>query len=135
MRPICDGQAMNLKEDAQVKMNNPEVMTVALTASMYFTGNYETSREFLMEHQYISNMFFWLRVYENSKQVATLNPQKCTKDSWMDSQFLSSGTFFAIRPIVKDLVPRAFRIATSIVQHVATREPIPYLRIRFPVLT
>lgn len=55
---LCDDllKAMNVKDDAQVKMSNAEVMTVALTASMYFAGNYENSREFLMEHQYIPDM-------------------------------------------------------------------------------
>lgn len=55
---ICEDllKALCIKEDPQVKMNNAEVMTVALTASMYFAGNYERSREFLAEHGYIPSM-------------------------------------------------------------------------------
>jgi hypothetical protein len=37
-------------------MSNAEVMTVALSASLFFSGNYEKSREFLSEHGYIHNM-------------------------------------------------------------------------------
>jgi len=48
--------AMDIKEDPQVKMNNAEVMTVALSASLFFSGNYEKSREFLYEHGYIRDM-------------------------------------------------------------------------------
>jgi hypothetical protein len=49
-------EAMDIKEDPQVKMNNAELMTVALSASLFFSGNYEKSREFLSEHGYIRNM-------------------------------------------------------------------------------
>jgi hypothetical protein len=55
---LCDElhKAMGIHEDPQVKMNNAEVMTTALTASLFFSGNYEKSREFLSEHGYIANM-------------------------------------------------------------------------------
>jgi len=55
---LCDElhKAMGIHEDPQVKMNNAEVMTTALTASLFFSGNYEKSREFLSEHDYIANM-------------------------------------------------------------------------------
>jgi len=49
-------KAMGIRDDPQVKMNNAEVMTVALSASLFFSGNYERSREFLSEHGYIHNM-------------------------------------------------------------------------------
>jgi hypothetical protein len=49
-------KAMGIHEDPQVKMNNAEVMTTALTASLFFSGNYEKSRIFLSEHGYIANM-------------------------------------------------------------------------------
>jgi len=55
---LCDEllKAMDIQEDPQVKMNNAEVMTVALSASLFFSGNYEKSREFLSEHGYIRDM-------------------------------------------------------------------------------
>ena len=55
---LCDElhKAMGIHEDPQVKMNNAEVMTTALTASLFFSGNYERSRVFLSEHGYIANM-------------------------------------------------------------------------------
>lgn len=55
---LCDNllKAMGIQEDPQVRMNNAEVMTVALCASLFFSGNYEKSREFLSEHGYIRNM-------------------------------------------------------------------------------
>ena len=55
---LCDDllKAMDIQEDPQVRMNNAEVMTVALSASLFFSGNYEKSREFLSEHGYIGYM-------------------------------------------------------------------------------
>ena len=55
---LCDelNKAMGIREDPQVKMNNAEVMTTALTASLFFSGNYEESRVFLSEHGYIADM-------------------------------------------------------------------------------
>lgn len=49
-------KAMNIQEDSQVRMNNAEIMTTALCASLFFSGNYERSREFLPEHGYVSYM-------------------------------------------------------------------------------
>jgi hypothetical protein len=55
---LCEDlhKAMNIHEDPQVKMSNAEVMTTALTASLFFSGNYEKSRKFLSEHGYIAHM-------------------------------------------------------------------------------
>jgi hypothetical protein len=55
---LCDDllKALNLKEDSQVQMNNAEVMTVALVAAYFFSGNHEAARKFLREHNYIPNM-------------------------------------------------------------------------------
>ena len=55
---LCDElhKAMGIHEDPQVKMTNAEVMTTALTASLFFSGNYERSRIFLSEHGYIAHM-------------------------------------------------------------------------------
>src|SRR4029079_8840318 len=44
------------QDDPQTKMTSAEVMTVALVAATFFTGNQELSRHFLKEHGYIPNM-------------------------------------------------------------------------------
>lgn len=49
-------KAMGIREAPQSKMNNAEVMTVVLTATRYFGGNFRTARLFLSEHRYILNM-------------------------------------------------------------------------------
>jgi hypothetical protein len=48
---LCEDllKAMGIHEDPQVRMSNAEVMITALTASLFFSGNYERSREFLSE--------------------------------------------------------------------------------------
>ena len=55
---LCEDllKAMDIHEDPQVRMSNAEVMTTALTASLFFSGNYERSREFLSEHGYVAHM-------------------------------------------------------------------------------
>ena len=55
---LCEDllKAMGIYEDPQVRMSNAEVMTTALTASLFFSGNYERSREFLSEHGYVAHM-------------------------------------------------------------------------------
>lgn len=45
-----------MKEDPQEKLTNAEVMPVALTAATFFSGNVETSRQFLQEHGYMPEM-------------------------------------------------------------------------------
>jgi len=52
---LCDDllKALNHHEDPQCKMSDAEVMTVAITAMLYFRGNFETSRRFLHEQGYI----------------------------------------------------------------------------------
>jgi len=44
---------INFKEDSQCKMNTAEIMTVALTATKYFSGNYERSRHFFESYGYM----------------------------------------------------------------------------------
>jgi hypothetical protein len=48
--------ALNIREDSQVKMNNAEVMTVALTAAAFFAGHHRNAADFLKEHGYIPGM-------------------------------------------------------------------------------
>lgn len=44
------------KEDPQARMSDAEVMTTALVAATFFTGNQELARVFLQEHGYIPHM-------------------------------------------------------------------------------
>lgn len=55
---LCDEllTAMNMREDAQIQMNNAEVMTVSLTAGRFFHGHLEHARIFLNEHGYLPGM-------------------------------------------------------------------------------
>lgn len=55
---ICDDylNAIGYKDDSQSKMSSSEVMTTALVAAKFFSGNYEKSRYFLQSHKYIKNM-------------------------------------------------------------------------------
>lgn len=48
--------AYGYDDDAQAQMSTAEVMTVALVAATFFTGNQELSRVFLKEHGYIPRM-------------------------------------------------------------------------------
>ncbi len=55
---LCDEllTALKIREDAQIQMNNAEVMTVPLTAARFFHGHLEHARTFLKEHGYIPTM-------------------------------------------------------------------------------
>lgn len=72
---ICDNMLKNLKtkEDPQEKMTNAEIMTAAITASMFFGGNLEKSRTFLKKHNYMSNVLsksqFNRRLHAISKNI------------------------------------------------------------------
>ena len=48
--------AIGHREDPQCQMTDAQVMTTALTAALYFGGNYESARHFLKENGYIPNM-------------------------------------------------------------------------------
>ena len=55
---ICEDimRAMRHKDDVRSQMNDAEVMTTAVVAMMYFSGNFERSRIFLKEMGYIPKM-------------------------------------------------------------------------------
>ena len=55
---LCDDflRTRGFKDDPQAKMFTAEVMTVALVAAAFFTGNQERSRLFLQEYGYIKHM-------------------------------------------------------------------------------
>jgi hypothetical protein len=55
---LCDDllKAMHHREDRQCQMNDAEIMTTALIASLYFRGNHESARIMLKQHGYILQM-------------------------------------------------------------------------------
>jgi hypothetical protein len=54
----CDDllKAMSHQEDRQCQMNDAEIMTTALIASLCFRGNHESARAMLKQHDYIPHM-------------------------------------------------------------------------------
>ena len=55
---LCDDllKAMHHQEDGQCQMNDAEIMTTALIASLFFRGNHESARAMLKQYGYISRM-------------------------------------------------------------------------------
>jgi len=55
---ICDDllKILKKKEDIQSKMNSAEIMTIAITAALFFGANFSRARIFLKGHGYIRNM-------------------------------------------------------------------------------
>ena len=51
---VCDEmlKAANHREDPQIKMYDAEIMTFAVTAPLFFSGNYERTRSFFLSHKY-----------------------------------------------------------------------------------
>jgi Transposase DDE domain len=47
---------LNILDDCRAEMNNSEVLTTAIVAVRFFSGNFENARKFLKEHKYIPNM-------------------------------------------------------------------------------
>jgi hypothetical protein len=55
---LCDDllKAIHHQEDGQCQMNDAEIMTTALVASLFFRGNQESARAMLKQHGYIPHM-------------------------------------------------------------------------------
>jgi hypothetical protein len=55
---LCDDllKAMHHQEDRQCQMNDAEIMTTALIASLFFRGNHESARAMLKQYGYIPHM-------------------------------------------------------------------------------
>jgi hypothetical protein len=55
---LCDDllKAIHHQEDCQCQMNDAEIMTTALIASLFFRGNHESARALLKQHGYIPHM-------------------------------------------------------------------------------
>src|SRR3954462_9090984 len=55
---LCDDllKTIHHPEDCQCQMNDAEIMTTALLASLFFRGNHESARAMLAQHGYIPHM-------------------------------------------------------------------------------
>ena len=55
---LCDDllKTIHHQEDCQCQMNDAEIMTTALIASLFFRGNHESARAMLKQHSYIPHM-------------------------------------------------------------------------------
>lgn len=55
---LCDDRlkVMHHQEDRQCQMNDAEIMTTALIASLFFRGNHESARTMLRQYGYIPHM-------------------------------------------------------------------------------
>jgi len=71
---ICDDILKGLKhcEDKQRQMSDAEVMTTSLVAALFFSGNMEKSRIFLLEHGYIPRMLEKSRFNRRQHKIAEL---------------------------------------------------------------
>lgn len=68
---ICDDilRAMRHQDDVRSQMSNAEVMTTAIVAMLYFSGNFEKSRIFLKEMGYIPSMLSKSRFNRRVHQI------------------------------------------------------------------
>ncbi len=71
---LCDDllKAMHHREDRQCQMNDAEIMTTALIASLYFRGNHESARIMLKQHGYIPHMLSKSRLSRRLHRSRTL---------------------------------------------------------------
>jgi hypothetical protein len=55
---LCDDllKAIHQQEDGQCQMNDAEIMTTVLIASLFFRGNHESARAMLRQHGYVPHM-------------------------------------------------------------------------------
>jgi len=71
---ICDDILKGLKhfEDQQRQMSDAEVMTTSLVAALFFSGNMEKARVFLLEYGYIPKMLEKSRFNRRQHKIAEL---------------------------------------------------------------
>jgi IS5 family transposase len=60
---------LDIKDDAQSKMNSAEVMTVAIVAALFFGGNFSKARLMLKSHKYIQNMLSESRLNRRMHEI------------------------------------------------------------------
>jgi Transposase DDE domain len=68
---ICDDflKTINHKDDKQARMSTSEILTTAIVAAKFFSGNYNKSRCFLSEHSYITSMLSESRFIRRLNQI------------------------------------------------------------------
>lgn len=94
-------KSMYVKEDKQIHMNNAEVVTVALTASLFFGGNWEKARIFLKEHGYIPHML--------SKSRLCRRLHAIPEEFWQELPFVLPGIKYEIEE-TKEFIIDSFPI-------------------------
>jgi IS5 family transposase len=60
---------MGIKSDPQCKMNQAEIMTVAITAALFYGGNFSLARKILMWNRHIPNMLSESRLNRQLHQI------------------------------------------------------------------
>ena len=68
---LCDDmlKALKHREDTQCQMSDAEVMTTAIVAVLYFSGNYVRARELLAEQGYIPRMLSASRFHRRLHRI------------------------------------------------------------------
>ena len=68
---VCEDflNAVGYRDDPQSCMSTAEVMTTALTAARFFSGNHEAARNFLFEHGYMNGMLSKSRLNRRLHQI------------------------------------------------------------------
>ncbi len=68
---LCDDllKAIHHQEDCQCQMNDAEIMTTALIASLFFRGNHESARAMLKQCNYIPHMLSQSRLSRRLHQM------------------------------------------------------------------
>lgn len=71
---LCDDllKALYHHEDRQCQMSDAEVMTTAISAMLYFRGNFEVARRFMREQGYIPNALSKSRFNRRLHRIAEL---------------------------------------------------------------
>jgi hypothetical protein len=71
---LCDDllKALYHPEDQQCQMSDAEVMTTAITAMLFFGGNFEMARRFLADQGYLPNMLGKSRFSRRLHRIADL---------------------------------------------------------------
>lgn len=63
---------LNIKDDCRAEMNNAEVLTAAVVAVRFFSGNFQITCKFLQEHGYIPKMLSKSRF---NRRLHALDPE------------------------------------------------------------
>jgi hypothetical protein len=71
---LCDDllKALYHHEDKQCQLSDAEIMTIAITAMLYFRGNFETARHFLQEQGYLPTALSKSRFNRRLHRIADL---------------------------------------------------------------